>query len=101
MQLALERTPDLVAEVDTQENRPFTVGFAAETEKVLEYAEGKMSSKNLDMIVANDVSGDEAGFNSDRNAATILWNGGSREVELTSKGQLARILVEAIAARKV
>ena len=101
MQLALERNPDIVAAVAAHENRPFTVGFAAETEKMLEYAEGKMSSKNLDMIVANDVSGDEAGFNSDQNAATILWNGGSREVELTSKGQLARILVEAIAARKV
>jgi len=99
MQLALERNPDIVAAVAASEQRPFTVGFAAETQDVLEYALGKMKKKNLDMIVANDVSVDGAGFNSDQNAATILWNGGSREVELTSKGQLARLLIEAIATQ--
>jgi phosphopantothenoylcysteine decarboxylase/phosphopantothenate--cysteine ligase len=100
MQLSLERNPDIVAAVAAHQARPYTVGFAAETENVLEYAREKMQRKGLDMIVANDVSVAEAGFNSDQNAATIIWDGGSRDVELTSKGQLARLLVEAIAAQR-
>ena len=99
MQLELVRNPDIIAAVASSTHRPFTVGFAAETDQVLEYARGKLEKKGLDMIVANDVSNPDAGFNSDDNAATILWHGGSRDVPLTGKGQLAGILVETIAAQ--
>jgi len=99
MQIELVRNPDIVAAVAAADQRPYTVGFAAETENLLDYAQRKMRDKKLDMIVANDVSGADAGFNSTDNAATILWDGESREVPLTSKELLARILIEQIAAR--
>jgi phosphopantothenoylcysteine decarboxylase/phosphopantothenate--cysteine ligase len=99
MHIELVRNPDIISAVAAHPERPFTVGFAAETEDVEDYARAKLESKNLDMIVANDVSRSDAGFNSDQNAATILWPGGKAEVKLTAKQQLARILVETIAAR--
>jgi phosphopantothenoylcysteine decarboxylase/phosphopantothenate--cysteine ligase len=98
MQIELVRNPDIVASIAAREDKPFTVGFAAETENVESYALGKLRDKNLDMIVANDVSDQAAGFNSDNNAATILWSENRRTVELTSKHRLAEILVESIAA---
>jgi phosphopantothenoylcysteine decarboxylase/phosphopantothenate--cysteine ligase len=99
MSIELERNPDIVAAVASHSQRPFTVGFAAETSDLIEYAQGKLARKGLDMIVANDVSGSEAGFNSENNAATILWQGGQESVELTSKQQLARTLISLIARR--
>lgn len=99
MQLELVRNPDIIAAVAAHSQRPFTVGFAAETQDVLEYARKKMHHKHLDMIVANDVARDDAGFNSDQNAATLLWADGSLEVPLTTKGELARQLVDTIAGR--
>ncbi len=97
--ISLVRNPDIIAAVATHQQRPFTVGFAAETQDVEAYALGKLESKNLDMIVANDVASDQAGFNSDNNAATILWPKGRQLVELTSKQQVARILIETIASQ--
>lgn len=99
IQLELVRNPDIVAAVASRAGGPFTVGFAAETQQVVAYAEQKLIDKGLDMIVANDVSRPEAGFNSDQNAATILWPDGSAEVALTSKRQLARTLIGIIAGR--
>jgi phosphopantothenoylcysteine decarboxylase/phosphopantothenate--cysteine ligase len=100
MQLELVRNPDIIAAVAAQNQRPFTVGFAAETQDVLDYARSKMHKKGLDMIVANDVAREDAGFNSDRNAATILWPDGSLEVPLTTKGELARRLIDTIASQR-
>jgi phosphopantothenoylcysteine decarboxylase/phosphopantothenate--cysteine ligase len=97
MSLTLVRNPDIIAAVAAHQPRPFTVGFAAETQDVESYAMDKLRRKNLDMIVANDVSNDLAGFNSENNAATILWEQGRRAVDLTAKHQLARILMEVIA----
>jgi phosphopantothenoylcysteine decarboxylase/phosphopantothenate--cysteine ligase len=97
MDLTLVRNPDIIAAVAAHQQRPFTVGFAAETQDVENYALEKLQHKKLDMIVANDVSGDHAGFNSENNAATILWQGGRREIDLTTKHLLARILIEVIA----
>jgi phosphopantothenoylcysteine decarboxylase/phosphopantothenate--cysteine ligase len=99
MQIELVRNPDIISAVSAHPQRPFTVGFAAETREVESYAQAKLENKKLDMIVANDVSNADAGFNSDENAATILWPGGKTSVELTAKHQLARILVESIAKR--
>ena len=100
VQLELTRNPDIIAAVaaQAQELRPFTVGFAAETAHLKRNAAAKLKAKNLDMIVANDVSASGAGFNSDNNAALVLWQGGSRALELSSKPQLAARLIEIIAA---
>ena len=97
MSLELVPNPDIISAVASHAQRPFTVGFAAETRELEAYALEKMKNKGLDMIVANDISRANAGFNSEYNAATIFWQGGHREVELIAKDQLARILVEAIA----
>ncbi len=97
--LELVRNPDIVARVAASENRPFTVGFAAETNDVLVYARDKMTRKDLDMIVANDVSDRAIGFNSDHNAVTVLWRDGEQVLEQSSKGNIARQIIELIAAR--
>jgi len=97
--LELTRNPDIVAAVAASENRPFTVGFAAETNDVLNYARGKMRRKGLDMIVANDVSDQSIGFNSDDNEATVLWRDGEQILERTGKGAIARRVVELIAGQ--
>ena len=72
--LTLVKNPDVIASVASlKNNRPFTVGFAAETQNVAQYAQGKLKNKNLDMICANDVSQEDLGFNSERNALTLYW----------------------------
>ena len=95
--LELVRNPDIVAAVAASEQRPFTVGFAAETNDVLAYARDKMSRKGLDMIVANDVSDRSIGFNSDDNAATVLWPAGEKLLERDGKDNIARQIVHLIA----
>ena len=95
--LELTRNPDIVATVAASENRPFTVGFAAETNDVLNYAREKMRRKGLDMIVANDVSDQSIGFNSDVNEVTALWRDGEQLLERAGKGAIARQIVELIA----
>jgi len=95
--LELERNPDIVATVAASTQAPFTVGFAAETERLREHALGKLERKGLAMVVANEVGGSEGGFNSENNAALLLWRGGEREVPLCSKATLAARIVEQIA----
>ncbi len=99
MTIELIRNPDIIATIAAQDPKPFTVGFAAETQSVEEYARGKLEKKKLDLIVANDVSDSRAGFNSENNAATIIWEDDSQTVELTAKTALARTLVEVISRR--
>ena len=98
MTLELVRSPDILASVTALENAPFTVGFAAETENVREYALGKLANKKLDMIVANRVGAD-CGFDYDDNAAEILWPGGEKAFGKMPKSELAVGLVDVIAAR--
>lgn len=100
LSLTLVKNPDIVSRVAARPDRPFTVGFAAETERVAEHARGKLERKRLDLIVANDVSNREIGFNSDDNAVLTLWNDGERRFEQRSKRQLARDLVRLIAERR-
>ena len=98
LQLTLIKNPDIIASVASlSQQRPFTVGFAAETQDVLSYARKKLTSKNLDMICANDVSEASAGFNSDDNAVTVLWQGGEKTLALQSKAALAESLITIIA----
>ena len=98
MRIDLVRSPDILASVAQLEGAPFTVGFAAETEKVREYALGKLDKKKLDMIVANRV-GEDCGFGYDDNAVEVFWNGGEQAFGKTSKIELARQIVILIAAR--
>ncbi len=95
--LTLLRNPDIVATIASSEHPPLTVGFAAETRDVLTYARDKMRRKGLDMIVANDVSDRDIGFNSDINEVTVLWADGEQALARAGKGKLARQLVELIA----
>jgi phosphopantothenoylcysteine decarboxylase/phosphopantothenate--cysteine ligase len=96
MQLALIRNPDILATVAQQNPRPFTVGFAAETNDVEQYARGKLQRKNLDMIAANDVSVQGLGFNADNNALQVFWHQGSQQLPATDKLTLARQLLTLI-----
>jgi phosphopantothenoylcysteine decarboxylase/phosphopantothenate--cysteine ligase len=98
LSLALTRTDDVLATVAQLEQRPFLVGFAAETEHMEKYALGKMERKKLDMIAANQV-GDRLGFDSDDNALTVYWPGGRRQLGRMSKTELAQQLVLLIAER--
>jgi len=98
--LTLVKKPDIIAAVASHAKRPFTVGFAAETQDVIEYAQGKLKSKKLDMIATNDVSGTNVGFNSDNNALTVIWPGGHKVLPLASKAQIAKQLIELIAIRQ-
>ena len=99
--LHLVQNPDIVATVATHKQRPFTVGFAAETQNVEAYATDKLVRKNLDMIIANDVSRSDIGFNSDQNAVTLLWREGdalrSLSPEQAAKAHLAQELIHCIA----
>ncbi|WP_413285405.1 bifunctional phosphopantothenoylcysteine decarboxylase/phosphopantothenate--cysteine ligase CoaBC [Vibrio sp. MA40-2] len=90
MTISMTKNPDIVASVaQLKNNRPFTVGFAAETQDVEAYARAKLSRKNLDLICANDVSIQGQGFNSNDNALTLFWPEGEQQLPLNSKEQLA------------
>ncbi|RYV03878.1 bifunctional phosphopantothenoylcysteine decarboxylase/phosphopantothenate--cysteine ligase CoaBC [Shewanella sp. OPT22] len=99
MQLALTRNPDILATVAKRNNKPFTVGFAAETNNLVEYARSKLERKNLDMIAANDVSVAGQGFNADDNALHVFWSEGSQHLPTTNKKALAKQLLLLIAER--
>ena len=94
----LVRNPDILAEVAARADRPFTVGFAAETDDVLTYARRKLDEKRLDLIAANMVGAGQ-GFEVDDNALTLLWPGGQRDLLRDSKVALARQLMAVIAER--
>lgn len=98
MSIELVRCPDILASVAALDRAPFTVGFAAETNKVVEYASAKLKRKKLDMIVANRV-GDDCGFDRDENAATVLWAGGQQQLAQAEKKVLARQIIELSAER--
>lgn len=96
MDIHLIKNPDIVAAVAQLSPKPFTVGFAAETQNLMTYAEKKIVDKNLDMIVANDVSRQDIGFSSDENAVTAIWIGGSKVLAQANKRQIAKQLVDLI-----
>lgn len=96
MSMLLTKNPDIIASVAQRSNKPFTVGFAAETENMLEYARGKLEKKNLDLIAANDVANSEIGFNSDENALTLISKKQQLSLEQASKAVLAQQLIRHI-----
>ncbi len=95
MTINMVKNPDIVATVaNMTEQRPFTVGFAAETNDVETYARGKLVKKNLDMICANDVSVEGQGFNSNDNAITLFWPEGEQALALECKEALSFRILE-------
>lgn len=100
--LTLTKNPDILAELGQQKQQQFLIGFAAETQHLLTYAQKKLASKRVDMIVANDVSSAHAGFNHDTNEVTILQpNVEPQTLPLASKQVIAQqILQIALATRQ-
>lgn len=97
--LVLHKTQDILAAVSALERRPFTVGFAAETQHLEQYALNKLEQKKLDMIAANWVGQDSGGFDSNQNALQVYWANGQRHLAMTDKNQLAEQLLKLIAER--
>ena len=89
--------PDIIASVAALPNAPVVVGFAAETENALDNARRKRRRKGLDAIVVNDVSNPKIGFNSDHNAATLIWADGEVELAYQGKEALAANLIQHLA----
>ena len=97
MEILLTKNPDIIATIATLEPRPFMVGFAAETENVIAYARSKLERKGLDLVIANDVSQSDIGFNSDQNEVVVVGAGGEIAMPRASKAALAENLIALIA----
>ncbi|HSG51269.1 MAG TPA: bifunctional phosphopantothenoylcysteine decarboxylase/phosphopantothenate--cysteine ligase CoaBC [Rheinheimera sp.] len=97
LELKLVQNPDIIASVAAlKDKRPFTVGFAAETQHVQQYAKDKLNRKKLDLICANDVSDNSMGFNSDHNAVSLLWQEGELALAPQPKTELAMTILQQI-----
>ncbi|NOQ35632.1 MAG: bifunctional 4'-phosphopantothenoylcysteine decarboxylase/phosphopantothenoylcysteine synthetase, partial [Methylococcaceae bacterium] len=97
--LHLQKTQDILAEVALLTDRPFGVGFAAETDDLEGYARGKLTRKNLDMIAANWVGREQGGFENNDNALQVFWHNGQKNLPMTTKKQLATQLIALIVER--
>lgn len=97
--LTFIKNPDILNDVAHLADAPFTLGFAAETQNLKEYALGKMQRKKLSMIAANDVSDNTIGFNSEQNALTVFWPQGEKILNIADKQSLARQLMQLVAQR--
>jgi phosphopantothenoylcysteine decarboxylase/phosphopantothenate--cysteine ligase len=99
LEIALVRNVDILAEVASGDDPPFTVGFAAETEKLEIHAREKLTRKSLDMIAANPVGGADSGFGVDINALRVFWRDAEVDLGEASKTVLAQRLVNLIVER--
>ncbi len=99
LSLKLVRNPDILSMVAALEHPPFTVGFAAETENLIQHATEKLLTKKIDLIAANPVSGDNSAFDSESNELTLIDRNGSSHLSRCSKSLLARKLTKEIARR--
>jgi len=97
MKLELIPNPDIVSEVTGLKNGPFTLGFAAETEKVEQHARDKLQRKNLDMIAANLVDAEQTGFETDTNELIVIWPDGQQLLTLNDKNEIAKQLIDLVA----
>lgn len=101
MTLVMDQNPDILKTLGSMKQHQFLVGFAAETQNLLENAANKVRKKNLDMIVANDVSLKGAGFNTDTNIVKFLYPDGTVEaLEILSKNEVASILLDRVMAKR-
>lgn len=99
MVIELVKNPDILAWVAAQSPAPFSVGFAAETHDVANYAKEKLARKGIQMIIANDVSDPAIGFNSDDNRVTAYWANGEQAFATANKEHLAEQLINLISQR--
>lgn len=99
MTISMVKNPDILADVASHSHRPFCVGFAAETNDVVDYARGKLERKKLDMIAANHVGNKETGFGTPDNAITLITQDEVIELPKQNKYALARSLISNIAQR--
>jgi phosphopantothenoylcysteine decarboxylase/phosphopantothenate--cysteine ligase len=96
MTLELIENPDIIAGVAARSPRPFVVGFAAETHEALAHAREKRIRKGMDMIVVNDVSRADIGFNTDENDVTVIWDGGEERLSKGSKAAIATAVMDRV-----
>jgi phosphopantothenoylcysteine decarboxylase/phosphopantothenate--cysteine ligase len=94
--LRLVRTRDILGELSTKKGDKVLVGFAAETDNVLENAKEKLKRKNLDMIVANDITKEDAGFQSETNIATLITEDFAEELPKMSKLELSGLILDKV-----
>ncbi len=99
LSLQLVLNADILAMVSALEQRPFCVGFAAETQDVEKYALGKLAQKKLDMIAANQVGDGNSGFEIDFNQLEVFWTDGRHAIGHASKTEVAKQLIDLIAER--
>jgi phosphopantothenoylcysteine decarboxylase/phosphopantothenate--cysteine ligase len=99
LEIALVRNVDILAEVAAGDHPPFTVGFAAETERLEAHAREKLARKGLDMIAANPVGGENIGFGVDTNTLRIFWKDGEADLGEATKADLAARLVALVSGR--
>ena len=99
MTVAMVKNPDILAMVAGTDSAPFTVGFAAETENLIDHARDKLARKGINMVVVNDVSREDVGFASDANEVTVISNSDAIQIDKCDKQHLARRLIELIAAQ--
>ena len=99
MTLELKENQDILKSVSELNERPYVVGFAAETEDLIENAEKKLKNKKLDLIVANDVSDKEIGFDSDQNEVTLITHKGKELIQRQNKKKISKKIIEFISGR--
>tara|TARA_B100000427_G_scaffold325279_1_gene331844 strand:- start:200 stop:1411 length:1212 start_codon:yes stop_codon:yes gene_type:complete len=99
LNLKLKENQDILKSVSGLEERPYVVGFAAETDGLIENAENKLKNKGLDLIVANDVSNEEIGFDSDENEVTLITKTDQQLIPRQSKKKISKKIVEFISRR--
>ena len=98
MQVKLVHNPDILASLGAIKDGQVLVGFAAETQDILQHAQEKLERKNLDLIVANDVSAPDSGFAVDTNQVTMIYRSGEVEsLPLLSKEEVAERVLDRIA----
>ncbi len=95
-EVVLEPTTDVLAELGARKSGQILVGFAAETERVREHAQAKLEAKGVDLMVGNDVSAIDSGFEVDTNRAILLHSTGSEELELLTKVELAELILDRV-----
>ena len=99
MVLELKENQDILKSVSELEERPYVVGFAAETDNLIENAKKKLNNKNLDLIVANDVSDKEIGFDSDENEVTLITHEEKQFIQKQNKRKISKNIIEFISGR--
>ena len=99
LNLKLKENTDILKSVSGLEERPYVVGFAAETDGLIENAENKLKNKGLNLIVANDVSNEEIGFDSDENEVTLITKTDQQLIPRQSKKKISKKIVEFISRR--